>query len=134
MKELLHLVRLMREWTETRGAAPAHKVKDWADAIVATCAPVGWGAHRDLTIEEVRAEKALFQVYNRTARARTPFKAWLARATIAANTAPSPQPAPVVVPPEHSGLGSPKEYIAGWNYCRAECIRLNTPPQRDGGS
>lgn len=49
MKELLHLVRLMREWTETRGPAPAHKVTEWADAIVAACAPVGWGIQSELT-------------------------------------------------------------------------------------
>lgn len=85
MKELTQLALLMRDWAETRGPAPAHKVKEWADAIVCIAQPVHWSAHQELTVEEVRAEKALFWIYNRTARCRTPLRAWLARATISAN-------------------------------------------------
>lgn len=86
MKEITALARMMREWTETRGPAPAHKVQEWAAAITAACAPVAWGAYRELTIEELRAEKALYKVFARTpGRANTPFSAWKARAMIAAN-------------------------------------------------
>ncbi|MGQ0529942.1 MAG: hypothetical protein ACT4PG_09050 [Panacagrimonas sp.] len=91
MKELRQLARLMREWAETRGPAPAHKVNEWANAIVSACEPVAWGAARKLTIEEVRAEKALFKIFARMpGRANTPFSAWKARATIAANHADMP--------------------------------------------
>jgi hypothetical protein len=101
MKELRQLARLMREWTETRGPAPAHKVQEWADAIVAACEPVAWGALRELTVEELRAEKALFKVFARTpGRANTPFSAWKARATIAAQQC--------AVPPNEPAQGRPE--------------------------
>lgn len=90
MRELTQLARIMRDWAETRGPAPSHKLTEWADAIAAACQPVAWGALRELTIEELRAEKALFKVFARTpGRANTPFSAWKARATIAAQT-PAP--------------------------------------------
>lgn len=86
MKELTALARQMRDWAETRGPAPAHKIEEWAAAITAACAPVAWGGYRELTVEELRAEKALFKVFARTpGRANTPFSAWKARAMIAAN-------------------------------------------------
>lgn len=60
--DMAQLARLMRDWAETHGPAPAHKVQEWATVIENACKTVDLGDQRETPLAPQQVVMALARI------------------------------------------------------------------------